>query len=224
VTLGARERGVLEFCSVHPLVLGWQGVEMFGADWEMASETLLDDGLIASYRLAAGWPEVFQVTSAGLTGLGSALPVPEFDPVDVRRALFAVAFWMSYEKSKARADSPVGALWSRRQLQAGVCEPVDRVGVRFVGDRGVRWLISDVLLETMGDHRMVVFFDVEPRPSGELRALLSFLGSDPRLQSVVFYVPDAYSASLVRGISREVGISAMVDVRPLVEPTSRDVG
>jgi hypothetical protein len=82
--------GVLTFVAAHQFVLAEQAALLLGVSEPNATEwleELLEQRLVARFRLSARWPAAYRITQQGADQVGSASPLR---PADLTRYGYAV--------------------------------------------------------------------------------------------------------------------------------------
>jgi hypothetical protein len=190
-----RQRATLGLAAVNSVVVPAHVMVLLkvaAGDATAHLDALVTVGLLERDQVPSGASPCYRITRAGLSAIGSALPVPTRDLSRLHRDIGAAWLWL------ATAEGVFGQTeWfrSRRELAARG-EPADADLVMAV--RGA-WVAAHVQM-------------VPPERSWLERVLRRY-ADDPHYRMALFMVEDDAVGSAVQGTASELGLSDMTMVQ-----------
>jgi DNA-binding MarR family transcriptional regulator len=224
-----RDREVLEALAqqrvaVLAQVAHWLGVTEATAGRRVAA--LHDAGLVERQRLFAGQSAAVRITEAGLKRINSPLGKPGRKLDEHRHDVGVGWVWTA---AREGAFGELAEIVSERSMRSHDAR-LDRMprGERFLEDNPATYAVGvgsmsttgrlerhypDLLLKSRAGRTVAVELELTSKGRRRLDKVMSAYAGDPRIDAVLYLVPDAALATKIREAAARAGIERSVHVR-----------
>lgn len=208
---------MLAFAAEHRVVLSSHVQALLGISDRTATgrlNSLTQRGLMRT-ELGLDGEDAYLIQRRGLAEIDSELPRPrDLDPGSFRHDVGLAWVWLA---ARAGAFGAVNELVSERRMRSADGRGDDvPYGVRLGGvgpHGGTRRHYPDLLLETVGGHRVAVELELTGKARTARERILGGYAIDNRIDAVLYLARDERIARAVRASARAVGISDLVHIR-----------
>lgn len=207
IRLTDRDRELLAFAAEHRLVLEPQLEHLAGARPGKLARRL--GGLARAGYLSGGRAfdqRHYQIRSAGLAAIDSALPVPRFNPGAYKHDVGVAWLWLAAHHGTFGSLSEVLSERRLRSHDAAFDRAREPYGVRLGGlDRHgyERLHYPDLLLIDPQGRRLGLELELSPKGRERRELILGGYGADARIDHVLYLVEDHPRGRAIRRLMRE---------------------
>jgi hypothetical protein len=228
LTLGPRDREVLEFAAAHPFIHPDHVKALLGDTPQLVAQrlnALAQAGLLARQLAFHRQADSYQITRRGLRAIDSQLPIPRYETVRSHRHQYAVGFlalaaqndvWGETERvltqrqtraldtTTASNDHVFSTPGDHRHPPFGVQLDPDQPGSRHY---------PDVMLIIPQGRVAIELQDLPPDPA-RLNATIAAYGVDPQIAVALYLVTDQAVGETIEAAAANLGLSAPTHVQP----------
>jgi hypothetical protein len=219
--LTARDLELLSFVAEHRLVLADHVQALLEASAGASDprlRSLTNAGYLAKEAVFHRQPPCYHITRKGLAAIGSAYSEPRIDLSCYAHDVGIAWLWLA---ARSGVWGPTREIISERQLRSHDAAP-DRtgepMGVRLggLGPRGKpRLHYPDLLLITLGDHRVALELELTSKPRGRREKILAGYAADSRIDALVYLVEHSSTGRSVEATARRFGIENLLEVQEI---------
>ena len=217
--LTARDRDLLAFAAEHRFVLADQVRLLLGVTPEATDarlRALARAGLLERRTVFHRQPALNRITAAGVTAIGGDLKPPRLELHAYAHDVGVAWLWLAAHRG---AFGPMQSIVAERRLRSldaraepGELPRAARLGC--LGPRGQERLhYPDLLLTTVEGRRVAVELELTGKGRSRTERILGAYAADPRIDAVIYLVPDRRIGRTVAEAARRHGLSRRAHVQ-----------
>lgn len=229
--LNGPDREALRFLSEQRVAVSDQLAALLGvraATADRRLRRLAERGLIARERIFEGLPVTVSITRNGLRAIDSPLATPSLDLKGYRHDIGVGWLWLAAHSGSFGKTARVVSEREMRSVDARLGRAGRQsdhtpygVGIGGIGPTGLpQRHYPDLLLQLESSRTVAVELELTRKSARRLAGIMRGYACDPRIDAVLYIVPDVRGGQMVRAAARRAGIADLVHIQLLADEGS----